>query len=65
MPRTKCEIPPGAPPEPAAPGEILHPVLEHLSAEVTRRHQLSLPKDLVKIPATEIADHFLKARQHV
>ena len=48
----------------AAPGEILHPILEHLSAEVTSRHQLSLPKDLVKIPATEIADHFLKARQH-
>jgi hypothetical protein len=57
-------MPPGAPPEPAAPGEILHPILEHLSAEVTRCHQLNLLHDLVKIPATEIADHFLKARQH-
>ncbi|MES2467543.1 MAG: host attachment protein [Verrucomicrobiota bacterium] len=48
----------------AAPGEILQPILEHLPVELTSRHKLSLPKDLVKIPATEIADHFLKARQH-
>ncbi len=48
----------------AAPGEILNPILEHLSPEVSNRHQLSLPKDLVKIPATEIAGHFLKALPH-
>ena len=47
----------------AAPGEILHSIQEHLSAEITRRHRLSVPRDLVKVPATEIASHFLKARQ--
>lgn len=48
----------------AAPGEINHPILEHLTQELQNRLQLNLPKDLVKIPVGEIASHFLKAKQH-
>jgi hypothetical protein len=38
-------------------------ILEHLSAEAASGHQLGLLKNPVKIPAMEMSDHSLKARQ--
>lgn len=47
----------------AAPGEIIHTILDHLSPELRKRLHVNLSKDLVKVPVGEIAGHFLKVRQ--
>lgn len=48
----------------AAPSEINGAILDGLPKNLKDRLKLNLTRDLTHTPATQLCDHFLKAREH-